>query len=204
MLATETPPYSAPKKIHLDNIYFKQLDGLRCIAVMSVLICHWVRYHFVMLIPFGSMGVNLFFVISGFLITRILLISKDENGDRSMASPMKKFYIRRTLRIFPIYYLTIFFLFLVNFPAIRENVAWLLTYTFNIKLSFQGVWEMDKMHHLLHLWSLSVEEHCRCAEPVYYSNYTLYPVKLHLRLYAVLPGRFWHRRSAGLLYFIQA
>jgi peptidoglycan/LPS O-acetylase OafA/YrhL len=148
-------------QLSLDNnkVYFKQLDGLRCIAVMSVLICHWITYPIVVFIPLGSMGVNLFFVLSGFLITRILLMSKDENEGASMLFPIKQFYKRRTLRIFPIYYLTIFFLFFIKLPpAVRENMGWLLTYTFNIKFALPHVWESNQLTYLVHLWSLSVEE----------------------------------------------
>ena len=140
------------------NMHFNQLDGLRCIAVMSVLICHWVTYNFVVLIPLGSMGVNLFFVLSGFLISRILFLSKEENYNKSLWVPIKNFYIRRTLRIFPVYYILIGFLFLFNFPAVRNNIVWLLTYTFNIKFGLPGVWESNELNVLVHLWSLSVEE----------------------------------------------
>jgi peptidoglycan/LPS O-acetylase OafA/YrhL len=142
----------------LDNTYFTQLDGLRCFAVLAVLICHWVTYRFIVVIPFGSMGVNLFFVLSGFLITRILLIEKDKIENKSIIEPLKKFYIRRTLRIFPIYYLTIIFLFLINFPAARQNIIWLISYTFNLKFSIPSVWESGQLNYLVHLWSLSVEE----------------------------------------------
>ena len=141
--------------------HFKQLDGLRCIAVMAVLICHWIHYRFVVLTPLGSMGVNLFFVLSGFLITRILLLSKDENKDIGMVSPIKRFYLRRILRIFPIYYLTVLFLFVINFPAARENIVSLLTYTFNVNATWKPV------GFLIHLWSLSVEEQFYILFPLF-------------------------------------
>jgi len=137
--------------------HFNQLDGLRCIAVVAVLISHWVKYWAVVVIPLGSMGVNLFFVLSGFLITRILLLSKDEENVSTFKS-IKKFYIRRTLRIFPIYFLTIFLIILLNIKGVRENMFWLLTYTQNIKFAMPGVWESGQMRYFVHLWSLSVEE----------------------------------------------
>ncbi len=104
------------------------------------------------------MGVNLFFVLSGFLITRILLSGRDNNVHKSIFPPIKQFYIRRTLRIFPIYYLTILFLFIINFQGVRGFIGWLLTYTFNIKFSLPGVWESNQLGFYVHLWSLSVEE----------------------------------------------
>jgi peptidoglycan/LPS O-acetylase OafA/YrhL len=143
---------------HLKGVYFIQMDGLRCIAVMSVLICHWITYNVVAMIPLGSMGVNLFFVLSGFLITRILLISKEENRGRSISGEIKRFYIRRTLRIFPIYYFVIIILAIKNFEPVREDLAWLLTYTFNIKFALPSVWESGQVNSIAHLWSLSVEE----------------------------------------------
>lgn len=143
---------------HSKGAYFKQLDGLRCIAVMSVLICHWITYKFVSVVPFGSMGVNLFFVLSGFLITRILLISKEENRLKSISGEIKRFYIRRTLRIFPIYYLLIIVFAIKNLGVVRQNLVWLLTYTFNIKFALPSVWESGEVNSIAHLWSLSVEE----------------------------------------------
>ena len=75
-----------------------QLDGLRAVAVACVLAFHFIpgvdRYA-----PLGSMGVRLFFVISGFLITGILIDAR--GGERYFTN----FYARRTLRIFPLYYL---------------------------------------------------------------------------------------------------
>jgi peptidoglycan/LPS O-acetylase OafA/YrhL len=138
-----------------DNVYFKQLDGIRCLAVMAVLICHWLTYRFIVLTPFGSMGVNLFFVLSGFLITRILLISKAKS-EETISHKIKNFYIRRTIRIFPIYYLIVIFLVIFIAKA-RVNAAWLFTYTYNIKFSLEP-WGNSESFLYQHLWSLSVEE----------------------------------------------
>lgn len=149
-----------------NNLYFNQLDGLRSLAVLSVMVCHWITLKAVILIPLGSMGVNLFFVLSGFLITRILLIDKDTNGTRSILIPIKKFYIRRTLRIFPVYYLVCLILLSINFHASRENAWWLLSYLFNIKFALPGVWESGQLSYMVHLWSLSVEEQFYLIFPI--------------------------------------
>lgn len=137
--------------------YNKQLDGLRCFAVLGVLILHFVKFDNIYIgrIPFGQ-GVNLFFVISGFLITRILLLNKESirNGKTTAGKVLKSFYLRRTLRIFPIYYLTIFFLFAVNFQNTRDVFPWLVSYTVNIYQSL----DLPYIGSFNHLWSLAVEE----------------------------------------------
>jgi len=131
--------------------YIKPLDSLRAIAVILVIIAHWFPETHTLNIYTGIFnGVDIFFVLSGFLITRILL----ENRDPNM---LAGFYIRRFLRIFPIYYLFIFVLYLigpVSGTSIRETVVYFLTYTSN--LYFFDVKHWDGM--LSHLWSLSVEE----------------------------------------------
>lgn len=99
--------------------HIKQLDALRAFAVGSVMVAHYFptlnRFG-----EWGAMGVNLFFVISGFLITEILLKCKKEveNG-QSIRLTLRQFYARRFLRIFPLYYLVISLSFLFNFSDVR-------------------------------------------------------------------------------------
>lgn len=106
--------------------------------------------------PWGNMGVKLFFVLSGFLITRILLRSRDA-VDASQVSgwfAARQFYIRRFLRIFPLYYFVIAVCVAINLQPVREILWWLVTYTVNIYAAIQGKW----MDYFAHLWSLAVEE----------------------------------------------
>ena len=136
--------------------HLRQLDGIRFVAVGMVLFDHWMVGR-VEGIPLGALGVTIFFVLSGFLITRILLASKDKlskepNG--GIGKYMKTFYIRRTLRIFPVYYLTLFVLLLVDEPPVREKFAWLALYAANIYMAIYHTW----MGTVDHLWSLAVEE----------------------------------------------
>src|SRR5258706_6412006 len=95
--------------------YIKQLDAVRAIAVILVVLSHWTKMSSITNIPIGGMAVDVFFVLSGFLITQILLENRNKitslNDRRHI---IKNFYIRRTLRIFPIYYLTITFWFIVR------------------------------------------------------------------------------------------
>src|SRR5690242_17773107 len=109
-------------------IYIKQLDAFRAIAVLMVIGFHWVPNRFGF-IPLGPMGVDIFFTLSGFLITRILLSNRKASGE-SRLTLIKNFVIRRTLRIFPIYYITVLAMALL-LPFIREHIAYYLTYTTN-------------------------------------------------------------------------
>jgi len=140
--------------------YRPQLDGLRTFAVGAVLMQHFLGFEnlpgFLGTLPWGNMGVKLFFVLSGFLITGILLRSRDA-VDASQVSAWfaaRQFYIRRCLRIFPLYYFVIAVCVAINLDPVREILVWLLTYTLNIYAAIQGKW----MDYFAHLWSLAVEE----------------------------------------------
>ena len=87
--------------------YMPQLDTLRALAVLAVMVHHFLpveRYIPPDYITLGLLAVRLFFVLSGFLITGILL---DYRSDERRYA-LRRFYLRRVLRIFPIYYLTLF------------------------------------------------------------------------------------------------
>ncbi len=113
-------------------------------------------FHFFFLLEIGWIGVQIFFVLSGFLITTILLSSKSQ----SFTNYLKRFYWRRALRIFPLYY---FYLLLIAgiylLATTPENfirkAPFLFTYTFNYYPLFYGY---DYDAFFTHLWSLSVEE----------------------------------------------
>src|SRR5215475_1019044 len=83
--------------------YKPQLDGLRCMAVLAVLFHHFWQTD----TGAGLIGVRLFFVLSGFLITTMLLSAKEliEQDASSVLRSFKQFYVRRSLRIFPAFYL---------------------------------------------------------------------------------------------------
>lgn len=139
--------------------YIKQLDSIRAIAVLLVILSHWFEpKSIVNILPNGDLGVDIFFVLSGYLITNILLDSKIKNAltNKSNISTLKSFYWRRSLRIFPIYYLTIFVLYFFSKQTgthIKSEFTYFLTYTSNFYFYLKG-W--DGM--ISHLWSLSVEE----------------------------------------------
>ncbi len=139
--------------------YFGALDGLRCISILAVIWWHSDPHWRSGLLGKGYLGVELFFVISGFLITTLLLREKDENSQISL----RNFYIRRTLRIFPLYYLVVaVYVVLVlrierRSPAGAEffqNLPFFLTYTSNWFLELKP----GKRLIFDFAWSLATEE----------------------------------------------
>src|ERR1051326_5357564 len=138
------------------------LDGIRGIAIALVIIHHG----FFGAKPSGALstfvarlaascwvGVDLFFVLSGFLITGILLKSRDSAGY------FRIFYMRRFFRIFPLYYSCLAAALLVSAAFYSDvtpklDLSWNLLYLANIRLALHG-WAWRPVSHL---WSLSVEE----------------------------------------------
>lgn len=154
-----------PKSNALKHI--KGLDTLRAYAVILVIIGHWGpnfyadpnarRRYFIQhfFVPDASFGVTLFFVLSGFLITSILLNARDSadsNGTKKTAV-VRNFFSRRALRIFPIYYILIAFLYAINMGDVRANIAYALTYTMNILCYRTNAW-----NSISHTWTLGIEE----------------------------------------------
>lgn len=137
--------------------YIPQLDSLRAIVVILVIISHWFdKSHFLNRHSNnGIIGVTIFFVLSGYLITGILLRNKKEmEAGKSALSIFKIFYIRRALRILPIYYLLIIGLLIFNIALICKSCWWHFFYASNFYFWLHGKLEGS----LSHFWSLAVEE----------------------------------------------
>ncbi len=144
--------------------HLPRLDGVRGIAVLTVMILHFTvmrpdspaEHAVFQATRLGWAGVDLFFVLSGFLITGILVDSR--SGGRYFSS----FYARRALRIFPLYYVFLLFVLWI-WPAISgaapeplgPKLA-MLAYLGNFVFAFGG-WEAVP-GHTTHLWSLAIEE----------------------------------------------
>jgi peptidoglycan/LPS O-acetylase OafA/YrhL len=142
------------------NKYITGLNGIRAIAIFLVIIAHrFPENHFLKSFPIGIYGVDVFFVLSGFLISRGLFFELKLNDSNFKANVqiIKNFFFKRCLRIFPVYYTLLLFLFLTkgiignNF---RENILWYVFYGANYLNYFQNKW----FGALAHFWSLSVEE----------------------------------------------
>jgi peptidoglycan/LPS O-acetylase OafA/YrhL len=143
---------------------YAQLDGLRAIAVGLVLLSHWGVSLFDL--RFGRWGVLIFFVLSGFLITGILL---DERDKAPTGFVLRRFYVRRFLRIFPIFYLTVAVTSYL-FEDVRQICLWHFTYTSNFYFFWHGA-----SGYSAHFWSLAVEE----------QFYVIWPL-----LMLCIPGRY--------------
>jgi peptidoglycan/LPS O-acetylase OafA/YrhL len=148
------------------------LDGLRGIAVLLVMVYHFsygwyfsaspVDAAYARVSALGWMGVDLFFVLSGFLITGIL------HDSRERAGYFSSFYARRFLRIFPLYYVFVLLVLpgaahlLASDPsravaALHAKSGWYLGYAVNFMLALRGGWSAAVLY-TGHLWSLAVEE----------------------------------------------
>ncbi len=159
---------SSARLVWAPGVHVPCLDGLRGLAILMVTIYRFGKEgfannnqegFFLRVLEIGETGVDLFFVLSGFLITGILLDS------RSSPKFFSRFYQRRSLRIFPLYFVSLaIFLFFVPFllgstdlyALAYQNQVYLWTYLTNVKLSLANDWCFG---YLDHFWSLAVEEH---------------------------------------------
>jgi peptidoglycan/LPS O-acetylase OafA/YrhL len=162
--SVSTPASRLRSESHLPT-----LDGVRGLAILVVMLGHFtIAYRpanqgellFKRLLETGWVGVDLFFVLSGFLITGILLEAK--GGDHYF----RNFYARRTLRIFPLYYAFLFAFFIVApllhrpdpagaFAAAQPSQWWFWTYLSNYQILFP---DWVRPYPLTHFWTLAVEE----------------------------------------------
>jgi peptidoglycan/LPS O-acetylase OafA/YrhL len=143
--------------------FMPELDTLRGVAVLGVLLYHGLYWNvplavlpqstrtLLTLAGPGRLGVDLFFVLSGFLITGILLRS------RTQQSYYKKFYLRRALRIFPAYLLILLVLIIFRrapLPFVVLSLAYLsnLTTFFGVPIAYPVLWSLAVEEHFYFLW----------------------------------------------------
>lgn len=144
---------------HSQNQYRPDIDGLRAVAVLSVILFHAFPRHF----PGGFIGVDIFFVISGFLISKIIVSEINSNNFSIL-----KFYERRIRRIFPALFFVLLavsivgwnILFPTELSSLGRQIFGGATFIANIVLwSQSGYFDIDADRKpLLHLWSLGIEE----------------------------------------------
>ncbi len=146
------------------------LDGLRGIAIIAVFLCHssilgpnqtesTIANKLLAVFDFGWSGVDLFFVLSGFLITDIILSTRKSQGW------MKSFFIKRAFRILPIYFLFLFLLLILSYTIMseRSDFAFVREHQPYFWLMGQNVLSLINMNwppslfYTGHLWTLAVE-----------------------------------------------
>lgn len=148
---------------YLQTKNFGSLDGLRCLCILAVVAFHSLPPGGpVTLVNRGFLGVDLFFVISGFLIVTLMLRERSKTGTVSMP----KFYLRRVLRIFPAYFLFLGLLAALYLTVSRDSPeAGHFFAALPFELTFTANWvEVAGMASIL--WSLSTEEQFYLVWPV--------------------------------------
>jgi len=190
-----------------EKIYFENLDAIRFLCFLSVFLFHSFHttdsevlnsdIHFFfshILFANGNLGVNFFFVLSGFLITFLLIKEKKLNGQINL----KKFWIRRVLRIWPLFYFCVFFGF-VLFPFIKTslgevssetaNIYYYLSFLNNFDLISNGLPEASTLGVL---WSIAIEEQFYLVWPIilYFFNIKKYWIPFGIIFLASLISRF--------------
>ena len=205
------------------KIYFKNLDSIRFIAAFMVVLDHnmWPTFdgvvdlkgHFLLrllnAVSKGDAGVSVFFVLSGFLITYLLISEYQAYGHIKV----RNFYIRRVLRIWPLYYAVLFFSFCI-YPIIKSkmgiayhcefNPLYFLTFLSNFNLIHVKL--MGSVSEILPLnitWSVSVEEQFYLFWPLLF---TFLPKKTWGYIIVLVIGasvgfRIWHRNDFWILSF---
>jgi peptidoglycan/LPS O-acetylase OafA/YrhL len=173
-------------EISLQSEYRPDIDGLRAIAVLSILLFHLGFPRF----GGGFVGVDVFFVISGFLITRLIKKEIDNTGKFVFLN----FYARRIRRLFPSLFVTLFFTtvaagFLFSPVHLKDfggSLASALASFSNIYFWLEADYfdVSARVKPLLHTWSLSVEEQFYFIWPVTF--FLLYSLKKRWILFAVL------------------
>lgn len=204
--------------------YRLEIDAFRAIAVLAVIIFHLNPNY----LPGGFIGVDIFFVISGFLITSLIEKQIENNNFKFI-----DFYVRRIKRLLPLFFSVIFFSliagYFILFPGIYRKFAGdAIASNFflaNFKFSVSGnYFDEDKINPILHLWSLAVEEQFYLVFPVFYVliyrclyKYRVYVLSIVLIVslllaeymsstpkyenysYFLLPTRMWELLSGCLL-----
>ena len=179
-MATETHLEKIGPSVFSPGRHIPALDGLRGIAILLVVLFHVLLHlqwesatagSIAKALGFGWLGVDIFFVLSGFLITGILL------DTRHTARRFKNFYARRFLRIIPVYYLMLAVIFVMlpivvpfdtdGLRKIQANQGWMWTHMTNLGFVWhRKVWASSDWLALDHLWSLAVEEQFYLAWPL--------------------------------------
>jgi len=140
---------------------FPQLNGLRGLAILAIVARHYWPEHNAWDPSGGRIGVDFFFVLSGFLVTRSLLFDS-QKADESRWAPLRRFYARRAWRIAPLFYLTYLLAILLHWDGARGGAAWHLSFLSN----FYFIREGRFIGACGHLWFIAVLQQFYLAWPL--------------------------------------
>jgi peptidoglycan/LPS O-acetylase OafA/YrhL len=184
--------------------YFPELDGLRFFAFFLVFIHHAELFYTIpqlrFLHDFGWVGVDLFFALSAFLFTKLLLVERQVSG----AISFSKFYLRRLFRIWPVYYLYVA-VSLLLFSVLHHNsltgetglrLFGLLTFTDNI---FSAIFGYNPIPLVGHLWTIGYEEQFYIFIPLLIAMLARWSVRSRLLLLAAVSLLFFAARSVMIV-----
>ena len=182
---TSAPRDDSPRPAILRS-HLPSLDGMRAISILMVVVAHGsgaIGHPVQYCLYLGNLGVSIFFVISGLLITWLMIRERDATG----AFSLPNFYIRRFLRIIPVFWLlllTVTVLKVTNVISISSiDILRALTFTHNYPLALHS--NADYSWWLHHTWSLSLEE----------QFYLVWP-----GLFVLLPRRYAPRLAVTLAF----
>ena len=177
--AVTAPAVSASARLH-ENLAKRQIPGLDALRAFAVFVV--MAYHFGFTAIPGGYGVVAFFVLSGFLITWLLLKEQDATGTVSL----RKFYIRRSLRIFPAFYafwlLLVAALFVTGRHVPWDHAASAFVYLSNYYNALLG----DPNSGFSHTWSLAIEEQFYLLWPAAFLLLIRQPQKMAARLVGLI------------------
>ena len=209
---------SAPAK---SKLFFPNLDGLRFFCFLIVFLYHCnltilnrmndgtAKEALNFIFQNGNSGVNIFFVLSGFLITMLLIREKEVQG----SVHLKNFYLRRMLRIWPLFYLCVFLGFFV-FPFYKyhavmvpqENANFFYYLFFAGNFDLIRIWpQLPDALTLVVLWSVAVEEQFYLMWPIFikYTNKKMYPLLFAAIIVFTLIFRWFHTAHTEADYAIR-
>lgn len=202
--------------------YNKPLDGLRGVAILLVLLFHL----YPKLFSFGYVGVDIFFVLSGYLITKIIYTKLEKES-----FSFREFYRNRIRRIFPAMMIVVFtsfllgyiFMFPHEFEGLLKHLRSSMFFYQNFRLSHEvGYWDQaGQLKPMLHFWSLSIEEQFYLLWPLII--YLMYKLQIDIFkglfvctvLFLIIPqfldinhfyhsfSRFWELSFGGLIFSIE-
>ena len=161
------------------------LNGLRAISIFIVIFSHVNIVNFSGTLAHntrfldGQFGVTVFFIISGFLITTLLMSEEERTGMISL----QNFYLKRIIRIFPVYFILLAVYGLLQSLGILHftTVSWLTSLTYTKNFHWNSDWETG------HLWSLSIEEQFYLFWPLIFIYWKKYRTKFAFFIVVLSP-----------------